>query len=159
MKKGLKIVIYITFAIYLIALIGILFLNNRGNWETTPYSEYIQSLTNLIPFKTINEYIQALIHGTMNLDIPIRNLASMLLLYLPFGIYVPLVFSNYQKFSTFLCSMSLVIILVEILQLITRHGSLDIDDFILNLVGTIIGFTFYKIITKFKFISQLELQN
>jgi glycopeptide antibiotics resistance protein len=39
----------------------------------------------------------------------------------------------------FLC-MLLTIMVIEWLQLVTRLGSCDIDDLILNLVGTAIGF-------------------
>ncbi len=38
--------------------------------------EYMKQSSNLVPFKTINGYILAISNGSMNLIIPIKNLAG-----------------------------------------------------------------------------------
>lgn len=40
--------------------------------------------------------------------------------------------------------MAIFIFIIEILQLFTRVGSFDIDDFILNMFGAVIGFAVWK---------------
>jgi glycopeptide antibiotics resistance protein len=39
--------------------------------------------------------------------------------------------------------MATAIIIIEIVQISTKSGSLDIDDFILNFVGALIGFIIF----------------
>lgn len=40
----------------------------------------------------------------------------------------------------------------------TCLGSFDVDDFILNLIGAMIGFTYYKGITKINLMSPIKNQ-
>lgn len=77
------------------------------------------------------------------------NLLGNLLLFLPMGVFLPLIFKEkFNKFSKFLVFILVTVILVEVLQFITFLGSLDIDDFILNVIGAMIGFLIYKICNK-----------
>ena len=46
-----------------------------------------------------------------------------------------------------LCA-ALIITAVEIAQLLTLVGSCDVDDLILNLAGSTVGYILYKIISK-----------
>ena len=95
---------------------------------------------NLVPFKTIVGYIKALADGSMNRHIPIQNIAGNLLVFMPMGFYLPFFSKKMAKFKMFAITVSVLIISVELMQFILRVGSLDIDDFILNLVGALIGF-------------------
>lgn len=107
--------------------------------------DYIKYNSNLVPFKTIYTYIQALNNGSMNKDIPIKNLLGNLLLFLPMGIYLPYIFKKLYIFGNYFKYITLILISIEIMQLILRRGSFDIDDFILNIIGAIIGFTIGKV--------------
>ena len=40
-------------------------------------------------------------------------------------------------------------LLVEVLQLVTKVGSFDVDDLLLNTVGGILGFLIYKLAVHF----------
>lgn len=94
---------------------------------------------NLIPFKTIIEYITAIADGSIR-GHAIRNLLGNLFLFFPIGFYVSFLLKKTGKIRTYSMIMAAVIIVIEIIQLATKSGSLDIDDFILNFTGTLIGF-------------------
>jgi glycopeptide antibiotics resistance protein len=49
-----------------------------------------------------------------------------------------------NKINTFSIFMIILLFIIEVVQLVTRRGSFDIDDFILNMVGALIGFGIWK---------------
>lgn len=146
MKKILKVVLMISFVIYLLALISLLFLGTRSIyvWDDVSFIEYIQFSSNFVPFQTISIYINALFDGSMNIDIPIKNLFGNLLMFLPMGIYLPYLAKKVNKLDTFIVSMIIFLLSIEMIQVVTRLGSFDIDDLILNMVGALIGFGIWK---------------
>lgn len=146
MKKVIKNIFSTSFMFYLFVLAFILFLNSRGRYLTDiTLIEYIKYSTNIIPFKTISTYVNAIFNRSMNIDIPIKNLFGNFMLFLPMGIYLPFFIKKVYKARIFLIYMIILLFLIEILQLITRRGSFDIDDFILNMLGGLIGYTLWKI--------------
>lgn len=104
------------------------------------------SASNFIPFKTISTYIQAIFNGSMNAEIPIKNLVGNLFMFLPMGIYLPFFIKKMGKVGIFTISMIVVLFFIEAIQIVTRRGSFDIDDFILNMIGALIGFGIWKTI-------------
>jgi glycopeptide antibiotics resistance protein len=93
---------------------------------------------NLIPFKTIAEYITAIADGSIR-GHAIRNLGGNFLLLFPFGFYLPFFVHKAKKIGIYCLFVATSIIVIEIIQLATKTGSLDIDDFILNFTGALIG--------------------
>ena len=98
---------------------------------------------NLSPFETIRGSITPL------------NIYGNILLLLPFGLFIPLIYKRFLKLKTFMFLTILVIFGIENTQLIVAfvdgkfyeypYGrSWDIDDFILNSVGATIGFFISK---------------
>ena len=88
------------------------------------------------------EYITAVADGSIR-GHAIRNLLGNLLLFFPMRFYIPFFLKKTGKIGIYSIIMATVIIVVEIIQLATQSGSLDIDDFILNFVGTLIGFIIF----------------
>lgn len=145
MKKVIKVVFSISFIFYLFLLTIILFLGTRGYiWSDISLLEYINRSSNFVPFKTISTYFKAILDGSMNMDIPIKNLAGNFILFLPMGIYLPSFIRKINKVSVFSISMILLLFIIELMQVVTRRGSFDIDDCILNLLGALIGFGIWK---------------
>lgn len=146
MKKVFKAVLITSFVFYLLALISLLFLGSRTIyvWDDVSFIEYIQFSSNLVPFQTISIYFNALFDGSMNIDIPIKNLFGNLLMFLPMGIYLPYFLRKLNKLGTFTISIVILLLSIEVIQLVTRLGSFDIDDLILNMVGALIGFGIWK---------------
>ncbi|MBM7553209.1 VanZ family protein [Thalassobacillus pellis] len=145
MKKGYKVVLSISFVFYLFALMALLFLGSRGNvWSDLSLIEYIKRSSNFVPFKTISTYISAIVDGSMNLDIPVKNLIGNFVMFFPMGVYLPFVMKKINTVGLFAISMIILLFVIEVIQVITRRGSFDIDDFILNMIGALLGFTIWK---------------
>jgi glycopeptide antibiotics resistance protein len=87
----------------------------------------------------------------MNMDIPIKNLIGNFIMFLPMGIYLPYFIKRINKASVFSISMIILLFVIEVIQLVTRRGSFDIDGFILNMLGALIGFGIWKM----KFVQKL----
>ncbi|WP_264740487.1 VanZ family protein [Cytobacillus firmus] len=147
MKKIIRLIMGISFLFYLCALTVLLFFISRGFWSDMPLMEYMNLSSNFVPFKTINGYVMAISNGSMNLIIPIKNLAGNVAAFLPMGIFLPYFIRRLNRLKSFAVTMTVMIISVEIIQLVTRRGSLDIDDFILNIIGALIGFGLWKMMT------------
>ncbi|MCS0788358.1 VanZ family protein [Cytobacillus pseudoceanisediminis] len=147
MKKIIRLIMGISFLFYLGALTVLLFFISRGFWSDMPLMEYMKLSSNFVPFKTINGYVLAISNGSMNLIIPIKNLAGNVAAFLPMGIFLPYFIRTLNRIKSFAVTMTVMILSVEIIQLVTRRGSLDIDDFILNIIGALIGFGLWKAMT------------
>ena len=143
MKRLLKYLVHITFIVYLYLLFIVLFDRPSGT-EKLPIMVYLSYSVNLIPFKTIIEYTLALFDGSMGIGTAIDNLSANLLVFMPMGIYLPYYFRN--KLTLKQCFLILIgmVFSVEILQLILRKGTFDIDDIILNVLGGMIGYLIFK---------------
>ncbi len=150
MKKLIKVILGLSFIFYLFALImllfvGVMFVGIRGHlWTDISLLEYLKGSSNFVPFKTISTYIQALFDRSMNIDIPIKNLVGNLFMFLPMGIYLPFFIVKMNKVGIFTISIVILLFFIEAIQLVTRRGSFDIDDFILNTFGALIGFAIWK---------------
>ena len=143
MKRLLKYLVHITFIVYLYLLFIVLFDRPSGT-EKLPIMLYLSYSVNLIPFKTIIEYTLALFYGSISVGTAIDNLSANLLVFMPMGVYLPYYFKN--KLSLKKCFLILIgmVFSVEILQLILRKGTFDIDDIILNVLGGMIGYLIFK---------------
>ncbi|MFJ5770083.1 VanZ family protein [Psychrobacillus sp. NPDC093180] len=101
---------------------------------------------NLIPFKNTINYIVN--HDRFNLDIVINNTLGNILIFIPLGIFLPILFKRYTSFSKAITFSILVSFTIEALQFLLQIGQFDIDDLILNSIGSIVGFLFIKLIIK-----------
>lgn len=100
--------------------------------------------TNFIPFKVLFEtYYEVFINGNINYFL--INFLGNIIMFMPIGFFLPLLWhlSN-KKVITLGFVFSLVI---EICQIFLPRGT-DIDDLILNTMGTILGLLLYKITYK-----------
>ncbi len=144
MRKAVKILLYVFFVIYCLALVKFLLLDGRHiNTEAT-IGEYF-SRSNFIPFKTIWEYMIRLREDSINVDIVIKNIVGNLIVLFPMGCFLPCMFKTFRKHWKVMAVCFCIVLFVEVLQLLLRMGSLDIDDFIFNLSGAILGYLFVHI--------------
>lgn len=100
----------------------------------------------MIPFKNIIFYVKRMQvwHDWFGL-----NLACNVLMFIPYGILLPVIKKNHDKLiRTVLLSGCIFSICIEIFQYITGFGLCDIDDVIMNTLGVGIGFTIYKLVEK-----------
>ena len=141
------------FAAYAAALFAILFLRSLGghpDFAGYPYWERLRDRVNLIPFYTITAQIN-LGTGSYGRRTALRNLAANLLLFVPMGFFLPMVFRKLRRFGSCIRLWLGMILSIEIIQLLTLQGSFDVDDVILNTLGFIAGYIVFliaKVITR-----------
>lgn len=74
----------------------------------------------------------------------VTNLFGNVLIFLPFGFFMPMA-SKYRSFlSTSFYSLALSLI-VEISQLFMKVGCFDVDDLLLNTIGGMLGYIVFSI--------------
>lgn len=112
------------------------------------WSEGLRSI-NLIPFATIISYFALENDQVSNWNEVSRvNLLGNIVIFVPFGIFLPLLWKAFRKFSSLFWIAIGIPLLIEILQLFIGRST-DIDDVILNALGIMFGFSLYKIFQNF----------
>ena len=138
------------FVVYAALLLWLLFDRTSG-WESEiAYAEQLRSNMNLIPFQTIGNYWKVVKQQEYSALFYhcVINLGGNIFLFIPIGYFLPRLWPGLRNFFAFLLTCVLSITLVELLQLVTLLGSLDIDDLILNLFGMLLGYLFFIIFKK-----------
>lgn len=145
-NKPMKFYLYFIFVLYLITLIKLtLFDRDYGrvglnffNWNKENIQVYLRN-NNLIPFKTIIEYI------VRQDRVALINLFGNIIAFAPMGLFLPLLFKKQKKTFFFILTNIIIVLVIEILQFLSLSGSFDIDDLILNIGGALIIYSLYKI--------------
>lgn len=145
-KRRMFIILHsIAFIIYLINLAYQLFLN--------PALRHVNAISgvNISPLKTIFLYYNAYTRHTLPIKNIILNMIGNVMLFMPFGYFVYVLFKPMRSFLPYFFFFLFMIIGVECIQYIWKVGSADIDDIILNMSGILILY----IILKFPYIKKL----
>lgn len=100
-------------------------------------------LYNLEPLRTVKLYFD--LDNGVSLTGRLVNLAGNVIVFVPFGLLLPLVQERFR--SPFLLTLSAIfcILLLETLQMVLRVGSFDVDDLLLNLIGVWSGLLLLRI--------------
>lgn len=139
-------ILFVCFIAYCSVVFSILFLRGIGghyDFSRYPYWKRILDRTNLIPFATIGEQLHFIAVGTYNRRMALRNLAANLLLFVPMGLFLPLLWRKLRRFVSCFRLWVGMILTIEIVQLLSLQGSFDIDDVILNTLGLLVGFCIF----------------
>ena len=120
------------FILYTLSLLILLFMRP---------SEPAYENSNLVPFKTISLYLS----GNADWFVSFYNLAANVGLFVPFGVLLAcwsrsFLIKVFLPFALISC--------IEITQLLTNRGSLDVDDLILNVLGFYIGYALVPLVRK-----------
>lgn len=142
-KKKRRLVAGILFVSYFIVLFYFLFFSEELG---RTYSERTYHY-NLIPFKEIGRFIKY--REALGVNAVFLNIVGNILAFLPFGAFLP-IFSRRCRhfFPTVFYSFELSL-LVELLQLVFKVGSFDVDDLLLNTIGGMLGFFLFTIVLYF----------
>ena len=146
-NKPMKINLYIFFMLYLMLLITLTLFDSswgRNGFAIKDFKVYIKQSVNLVPFKTIINYIKEFnsMYSTRQI---MFNLLGNICAFMPMALFLPLLFKKQSKFKNFIITMIIIILGIESLQLITTSGRFDIDDLILNLFGAVIMYLLLNI--------------
>lgn len=145
-NKKTQIIIWFIFSVYLALLIKvILFKYPIDMIITILKSDEIPSLStrlansNFIPMKSISNFL----FKSQNFRISMRNILGNIIAFVPLGFLLPLTFDKISKFRFIILSSFLISLVFEVIQLLTAIGDFDIDDIILNVLGTLCGYLIY----------------
>lgn len=136
------------FGLYSLWMLYLLFFQRIGWYTDTSYSEWLQDTVNFVPFRTVTEFAQMAKNNTASggnlFTLAVKNLGGNVILFLPLGFFLPVLFQRQKRFWVLLGTVILTIVLVELIQLFAMLGSCDIDDLILNVFGAVCGFGIWK---------------
>lgn len=124
----------ILFGLYLILLVYFLLFSEEWG-RTFLDGEYRY---NLIPFQEIQRYI--LYRKQIGGFRVALNLGGNVVGFLPFGALLPVIFQKKKGFIRTALSAFELSLLIELIQLVCKVGSCDVDDILLNTLGGCIGY-------------------
>ena len=124
----------ILFFIYFIVLFYFLFFSERmGRTFSDRTYQY-----NLIPLREIKRFLTY--RDVLGMEAVLLNIVGNVAAFMPFGTFLPFFSERCRKlWRTVYYSFELSLV-VELLQLVSRVGSFDVDDLLLNTVGGLMGF-------------------
>lgn len=151
MKFNLKLFWKMVFYIYILLLINFVvfkFFGDINAVKNNIQSSYDNikmggSNVNLVPFRTIVSY-----GSDLHINVFFINIIGNIIPFIPLGFLIPIVFQSNEQFikTTIVCLG--IIICIEVIQLITYLGNMDVDDVILNLIACMMGYSLYLISKK-----------
>lgn len=139
-----KSVSWLIFVVYMLVLVKVILFKTHISYQVMDFNFRLKYGSNFIPFKTILEYI---LHSPST-KIGIRNVLGNIVLFIPLGIFLPVLSRNSSIISVIFFGF-LVSFLFEITQFITGWGSFDIDDIFLNTLGAFAGGIFIKLLKRY----------
>lgn len=111
-------------------------------WMIWGFGRGVQAdyMFNLRPLHTIGSYLRI---DDVDTSTWVINLIGNIGVFVPFGVLIPLIWGGrlLKGWGSFI----VVVFILETTQLVTRRGSFDIDDFILNSLGFLIGYGVYVV--------------
>lgn len=107
-------------------------------FETGDWHSIHGGLINLVPFRSTIRYLTEF--DSYNIDIILMNTLGNVIIFIPFGFLIPLLFKQINNVKMVSKIFIKFILLIESLQLITFTGVFDIDDIMLNMLGALIGY-------------------
>jgi len=105
----------------------------QGWWHRVLHRIQTRERINLHPFLMFKQF-----------HLASTQVIGNLVMLLPLGIYMPLLFPGLSGFFRVFVICLLVSISIELMQLVTSVRSSDIDDVILNTSGAVVGYLVYK---------------
>lgn len=142
-RKKLRTFFWIMFGVYLILLCYFLFFAEiTGRTYLGRTYHY-----NLVPFREIGRFLKY--RETLGFTAVFLNLAGNVLVFVPYGVMLPLLAYRCRSFWYVTLLSFEFSLLVEVIQLVSKVGSFDVDDLLLNTIGGAIGYLCYLLTKAF----------
>ncbi|WP_077296482.1 VanZ family protein [Virgibacillus pantothenticus] len=149
MRKIIKTGLIVGMCFYLLVLSKLIL------FKHLPLSEIISHFTfsyegpfwnehNFIPFKTIFYYL--FLAENINFTIRVQNIVGNVIGFVPYGLLLPLISKRFQKITKVMLATLCLSLMFELLQLIFKFGSFDVDDMLLNTLGGVLGYLPIKLL-------------
>ena len=139
-------VLYGGFAYFIIIMLWIILLKaGHAEWVNELFSG---TLSNMTLKERFNYGLESLfLLGERPSNKAIRDFLLNVLVFTPFGLYLPLIHKK-PKFFKFLFIAIFTTVFCECFQLVTIFGRFNVDDLIANTLGYIVGFIVYLTVIK-----------
>lgn len=103
---------------------------------------------NLEPFKEISRFLTY--RDRLGMGVVVANLLGNVIAFVPFGLFLPIMINNrFGYIGMTLLSLDLSLF-IELLQLVSKVGSFDVDDLFLNTIGGLIGYCIFRFVWKYR---------
>lgn len=137
-KKRIRFIGKILFVLYIAFIIYFLIFSEwYGRSGVTSEYRY-----NLVLFREIKRFWKY--REQLGMFAVFTNLFGNVLIFMPFGFFMPAACRNKRFFSALCYSFGLSLC-VETFQLVARVGSFDVDDLLLNTAGGAAGYILYEV--------------
>ena len=134
-RKWTNLALCLSAFVYIYFLLSLLFFSHR---------EAGAASSNFVPFREIKRY---LFSENIPVKLAAQNLLGNILLFVPLGIYLRLLFRGRGAAAVILLT-ALASALAEYIQLRLGLGSCDVDDVILNSLGGAAGSALYSLLRR-----------
>lgn len=111
---------------------------------------------NVIPFRTIGLYIRHF--DSFPLQTWIINIFGNIGVFMPYGLLLPMLLRMAQAYRGFLLLFAGPLAGLELLQMVLRVGSLDVDDMILNVLGASVAYVGWMAFDRRYAVKRVELK-
>ena len=128
----------ILFFLYLTVLAYVLFFSEK--YGRTAEREFSYNLTPFLEIRRFWNYRRFL-----GLKAVFINLVGNILAFVPFGAILPVISRRTRGFFRVMLLGFSFSLLVECTQLVTRVGTFDVDDLMLNTLGAVLGYLFFAL--------------
>lgn len=148
--KIIKVIIFCIFLLYLVLLFKVILFKYHGFGIILDVLRHVNlsnlsfriTNSNFIPMKTIFYYLG----GNQSVGVAKNNLLGNIIAFGPLGFLLPIAIREMNKLKKIFVFSAAFSLILEVIQLITGLGQFDVDDIILNVLGSILGFIIYKIL-------------
>ncbi|MDR9798359.1 VanZ family protein [Aeribacillus pallidus] len=112
-----------------------------------------QLYLNVIPFKTLSQYISDMLYGTLPFSIAVTNLLGNILLTSPIGLFLSRKNMKNIKVIYLFIGIPVLVGLVQLLLYLFKIGTrtVDKDDVLLNMLGIMVGYYFSRMVLSKKY--------
>ncbi len=125
-----KELLMLSFIIYILCLFQVVTFQDDTSWASN----------NFIPFKEIFRY-------DITSRLFLKNVIGNMLMFLPFGFFISYYLKNEKIWLTLFITV-ITSVAIEVVQLTMIGRVFDVDDIILNVIGGIIGYYLYYVLSK-----------
>lgn len=139
------------FLIYFLVMLTLTIFKSNSISFNNPFDAYkynrqgIFGMINIIPFK---ETLVTLTDGHTPIKYPLMNIVGNILVFMPLGFLVPLLFDKYNNISKVFTLGLVSTISIELAQLFVGPNISDIDDIIFNTIGSVLGLLCFRLFEK-----------
>lgn len=130
-----------TCVIYCIVLISTLFYTDIFNVASRIPITYKH---NFIPFNTLSEKLNWIITGSQTLQNVLVDILPNLCLSMPLSLFISTLYSKKISQKKYIVSLFLIILFKEGIQLVTGYGVFDVDDILLNFIGSMMAYVIFN---------------